>query len=92
MHYIGIIGICFIGIGVFLFVVQTIYAGCHLNRTQFKDYENITQKPFAMRSEDEKKLMKESWDRYYFTKVRNISFKIGLPLLGLTLLFDYITK
>ena len=80
------------GIGVFLFVVQTIYAGCHLNRTQFEDYENISQKLLAMRTEDEKKLMKESWSRYYFTKVRNISFKVGLPLLGLALLFDYVLK
>ena len=92
MHYIGVIGIIFIGVGVFLFVVQTLYAGCHLNRTQFKDYENIFQKPLAMRTEDEKRLMKENWARYYFTKVRNSSFMIGLPLLGLTLLFNYITK
>jgi len=92
MNYIGIISIIFIGIGVFLFVVQTLYAGCHLNRTQFKDYENISQKPLAIRTEDEKKLMKDSWARYYFTKVRNISFIIGLPLLALTLLFDFIIK
>ncbi len=92
MHYIGMIGIFFIGIGVFLFVVQTIYAGCHLNRTQFKDYENISNKPLDIRTEDEKKLMKESWARYYFTKVRNIGFKVGVPLLGLALLFDYIIK
>lgn len=92
MYYIGLISIIFMGVGVFLFVVQTLYAGCHLNRTQFKDYEKISQKPLAMRTEDEKKLMKESWARYYFTKVRNIGFKVGLPLLGLTLLLNYIIK
>lgn len=86
MHYIGIIGIFFIGIGVFLFVVQTIYAGCHLNRTQFKDYENISHKPLAIRTEDEKKLMKESWARYYFTKVRDISFKVGIPPIGFNII------
>jgi hypothetical protein len=92
MHYIGIIGLIATGIGILLLAVQIIGTGCYINKDNKEKYRIISLKATAIRTSDEKMFINDNWFKYYVTKVRNISFMIGLPLLALTLLFNYITK
>lgn len=90
--YLSQIGVLTIGLGLLLLAAQIIGTGCYINKDDKEKYRIISLKSAATRTSDEKMFIRDNWFKYYVTKVRNISFMIGLPLLGLTLLFDYITK
>lgn len=92
MHYIGSIGVLAIGLGLLLLAAQIIGTGCYINKDNKEKYRIISLKSAATRTSDEKMFIRDNWFKYYATKVRNISFMIGLPLIGLTLLFNYIIK
>lgn len=90
--YLGQIGVLAIGLALLLLAAQIIGTGCYINKDNKDKYRIISLKSVATRTNDEKMFIRDNWFKYYATKVRNISFMIGLPLLGLTLLFNYITK
>ena len=90
--YLGQIGVLAIGLGLFLLMTQIIGTGCYINKDNKEKYRIISLKSTNTRTSDEKMFIRDNWFKYYVTKVRNISFVIGLPLLSLALLFDYITK
>lgn len=90
--YLGQIGVLAMGLGLLLLAAQIIGTGCYINKDNKKKYRLISSKSTATRTNDEEMFIRDNWFKYYVTKIRNISFMIGLPLLGLALLFDYITK
>ena len=91
MHYIGIIGLIATGLGILLLVAQVLSAD-FMNIRNRQKFQEVIHKDALERTDDEQKFIDTTWHKYYATKVRNISFMIGLPLLGLTLFFDYITQ
>ena len=90
--YLGQRGGLFRGLGLLVLASQIIGTGCHINKENKEKYRIISLKSEATRTSDEQMFIRDNWFKYYATKVRNISFMIGLPLLGLTLLFDSILK
>jgi hypothetical protein len=92
MHYIGVIGLIATGMGILLLAAQIIGTGCYINKDNKEKYRIISLKSTSIRTPDEEMFIRDNWFKYYATKVRNLSFMIGLPLLGLALLFDYIIK
>lgn len=59
------------------------------NRTK---YWKISKKLKINRTDKEEDFIQKNWHKYYITKIRNTSFKIGAILFSITLLFDYIIK
>jgi len=90
--YLGQIGVLAIGLGLFLLMTQIIGTGCYINKDNKGKYRIISLKSTNTRTSDEKMFIRGNWFKYYVTKVRNISFMVGLPLLGLAFLFDYFLK
>lgn len=86
MHYIGIIGVLAIGLGLLLLAAQIIGTGCYINKDNKEKYRIISLKSAATRTSDEKMFIRDNWFKYYVTKVRNISFVIGVTLLTCSLI------
>ncbi len=90
--YIGQIGLIALSISVILLVAQIVEAGAYINKEDKTRYRIISLKSKASRTFDEENFMKENWAKYYVSKIRNISFMIGLSLVVGTLIFNYVTK
>ena len=88
--YLGQIGVLAIGLGLFLLMTQIIETGCYINKDNKEKYRIISLKSTATRTDDEEMFIRDNWFKYYVTKVRNISFVIGITLLTGSLMLDYI--
>ncbi len=88
--YLGQIGVLAIGLGLLLLAAQIIGTGCYINKDNKEKYRIISLKPTSTRTSDEKMFIKDNWFKYYVTKVRNISFAIGITLLIALVILDYI--
>lgn len=89
--YLGQIGIIAIAIGILFFCAQVLSVD-FMNKSDREKFRIFFAKDKDNRTNDEQHFIDTTWHKYYMTKVRNIGFLIGLPLVGLAFLFDYITK
>lgn len=89
--YLGQIGLIAIAIGLLFFCAQVLSVD-FINKDNREKFKVLCAKEKHSRTKEEQEFIDITWHKYYMTKVRNISFLVGVPLLAGTLLFNYITK
>ena len=63
-----------------------------MNKDKRKEYLLISKKSKEIRSKEEQDIINKTWHKYYMTQIRIISFKVGIVLLPLAILLNYITN
>ncbi len=84
-------GLSSLSLSSLMFVTQILNVD-FISKTRRKKYFLISNKSKETRSEMEQKFIDKTWFVYYMTKVRNISFKIGIVLFTMAIILEYITK
>lgn len=83
------IGLISLAISLLMLVSQFLSAD-FMNKDRRKEYFLISQKPKDTRSKEEQYLIDQTWHQYYITKIRNMSFKIGIIIMPIVFLLYYI--
>ena len=89
--YLGQIGLIAIAISILFFCAQVLSVD-FINKKNREKFKVLFAKEKYSRTKEEQEFIDMTWHKYYMTKVRNISFLIGIPLVVGSLLFNYITK
>jgi len=74
-----------------MFVTQILNSD-FISQVKIDEYFLISNKTKLSRSEEEQKFIDKTWHLYYMQKLRNLSFKVGMIVLPITILLSYMKR
>jgi|GEM_PF-3166534 len=78
-------------ISLIMFVTQILNSD-FISQVKIDEYFLISNKTKLSRSEEEQKFIDKTWHLYYMQKLRNLSFKVGMIVLPITILLSYMKR
>lgn len=68
------------------------YNGDFMKKQRQEKYFLVSQKTKNTRTQVEQRFIDRTWHQYYATKIRVISFKVGIVVMPIAMLLNNITK